>query len=48
MPNQKVLTIAKILVDKWFYVYGIPAQIHGDQGQCFENKIMKHFMPCMV
>ena len=24
-PNQKVLTIAKILVDKWFYVYGISA-----------------------
>ena len=24
IPNQKVLTIAKILVDKWFYVYGIP------------------------
>ena len=24
-PNQKALTIAKILVDKWFYVYGIPA-----------------------
>ena len=23
-PNQKVFTIAKILVDKWFYVYGIP------------------------
>ena len=23
-PNQKALTIAKILVDKWFYVYGIP------------------------
>ena len=22
-PNQKALTIAKILVDKWFYVYGI-------------------------
>ena len=21
---QKVLTIVKILVDKWFYVYGIP------------------------
>ena len=29
-PNQKVITIAKILVDKWFYVYGIPAQIHID------------------
>ena len=24
-PNQKALTIAKILVDKWFYIYGIPA-----------------------
>ena len=24
-PNQKALTIAKVLVDKWFYVYGIPA-----------------------
>ena len=23
--NQKALTIAKILVDKWFYIYGIPA-----------------------
>ena len=26
-PNQKVITIAKILVDKWFYVYGIPVCI---------------------
>ena len=41
-PNQKALTIAKILVDKWFYVYGIPAQIHNDQGWCFDNQIMKH------
>ena len=41
-PNQKALTIAKILVDKWFYVYGIPAQIHSDQGQCFDNQIMQH------
>ena len=41
-PNQKALTVAKILVDKWFYVYGIPTWIHSDQGPCFENKIMKH------
>ena len=26
-PNQKVITIVKLLVDKWFYVYGIPACI---------------------
>ena len=24
-PNQNAITIAKILVDRWFYVYGIPA-----------------------
>ena len=41
-PNQKVLTIAKILVDKWFYIYGIPTWMHSDQGQCFDNQIMKH------
>ena len=29
-PNQKALTIAKILVDKWFYMYGIPTLIHSD------------------
>ena len=38
--NQKALTIAKILVEKWFYVYGIPAQIHSDKGQSFENAII--------
>ena len=36
-PNQKVLTIAKILVDRWFYVYGIPTRIHSDQGRSFDN-----------
>ena len=31
-PNQKVLTMAKIIVDKWFYIYGIPLRIHSDKG----------------
>ena len=38
--NQKTLTIAKILVEKWFYVYGIPAHIHSNKGQSFENAII--------
>ena len=38
--NQKALTIAKILVEKWFYVYGIPACIHSDKGQSFENALI--------
>ena len=31
-PNQKALTVAKIIVDKWFYVCGIPLRIHSDKG----------------
>ena len=38
--NQKVLTITKILVEKWLYVYGIPAHIHSDKDQSFENAII--------
>ena len=39
-PNQKALTIARILVDKWFYVYGIPTCIHNNKS--FYNEIMPH------
>ena len=31
-PNQKALTMAKIILDKWFYIYGMPARIHSDKG----------------
>ena len=41
-PNQKAITVAKILVDKWFYTYGIPARIHSDKGRSFDNEIMSH------
>ena len=41
-PNQKAITIAKILVDKWFYTYGIPAHIHSNKGHSFDNEIMSH------
>ena len=41
-PNQKAITMAKIIVDKWFYIYGISARIHSDKGQSFENSILEH------
>ena len=41
-PNQKAITATKILVDKWFYVCGIPACIHSNKGLSFDNEIMSH------
>ena len=41
-PNHKVITVVKILVDKWFYVYSIPAHIHSDKGCSFDNEIISH------
>ena len=38
--NQKSLTVEKILVEKWFSMFGIPARIHSDQGRSFDNEII--------
>ena len=40
-PNQTVKTVAKVLVEKWFHVYGIPALIHSNQGHCFDSNMVK-------
>ena len=40
--NQKALMVTKILVDKWFNVYGIPSRIHSDLGRSFDNEIISN------
>ena len=40
-PNQTAKTVAKILVEKWFHVYGVPSGIHSEQGRCFDSNIIK-------
>ena len=39
--NQKALTVAKALVEKWFHTYGVPSHIHSDQGKSFDNDIIR-------
>ena len=41
-PNQQAETVAKTLVDKWYYTYGISSRIHSDQDKSFDNKIIHH------
>ena len=34
--------MANLIMDKWFYICGIPGQLHSDKGQSFENAIIEH------
>ena len=39
--DQKAPTVAKVLTEKWFYTYGVPLQLHSDQGRNFESGLIK-------
>ena len=38
--NQEAVTVAKVLVRKWFQHYRVPQRIHSDQGRNFESKLV--------
>uniref|UniRef100_A0A3B1KDF0 Gypsy retrotransposon integrase-like protein 1 n=1 Tax=Astyanax mexicanus TaxID=7994 RepID=A0A3B1KDF0_ASTMX len=42
VADQKASTVVRVLVEKWFYVYGVPKRIHSDQGRSFEGELLKH------
>lgn len=42
--NQKALTVARILVEKYFVHYGLPARIHSDQGRDFESRLIRELL----
>lgn len=39
--------MAKILVDKYFIHYGLPARIHSDQGRDFESRLIRELLMMM-
>lgn len=38
--DQSASTVAKVLVDCWFYRFGVPKRIHSDQGRNFESALI--------
>jgi len=41
IPNMEAITIATNLTDKFFLRFGIPEQLHSDQGKQFESQLLK-------
>lgn len=41
IPNQEATTVAKVLVEEVFSRFGIPLEIHSDQGRNFESSIFR-------
>ena len=38
--DQKATTVARVLVRDWFIRFGVPRQLHSDQGRNFESKVI--------
>ncbi|KAK3524702.1 hypothetical protein QTP86_000982 [Hemibagrus guttatus] len=39
--DQRAETVAQVLVIEWFYKFGVPSQIHSDQGRNFESSLVQ-------
>lgn len=40
--DQRASTVARLLTERWFYVYGVPKRIHSDQGRNFESELLRN------
>ena len=41
IPNKEAHTLAKVLMDKHFNIYGLPDQLHFDNGKEFVNNLWR-------
>jgi cleavage and polyadenylation specificity factor subunit 1 len=47
IPNQEASTITKTLVTNIFYRFGIPRELHSDQGRNFESHLLQEVLQCL-
>uniref|UniRef100_A0AAY4AM26 Gypsy retrotransposon integrase-like protein 1 n=1 Tax=Denticeps clupeoides TaxID=299321 RepID=A0AAY4AM26_9TELE len=45
--SQKSHVVAKVLMEKFFVHYGLPARIHSDQGRDFESRLIRDLLTLM-
>jgi hypothetical protein len=41
IPTQEASTVAEVLVDNFFCRFGIPRELHSDQGRNFESHLLE-------
>ena len=39
--DQRATTVAQVLMNEWFFKFGIPARLHSDQGRSFEGSVIQ-------
>ena len=48
LPNQEASTVAKKLVDEVFLQFGVPEQLHSDEGRKFEAQMITELHVCKL
>ena len=41
LPNQEAVTVTNVLVSQFFIRFGVPAELHSDQGRNFESLVFR-------
>lgn len=44
IPNQEASTISDMLIENWICRFGVPLEIHTDQGRNFESRLFQEIM----
>jgi len=44
IPNQEASTVANALVENFFCRFGVPMELHSDQGRNFESRLMQEVL----
>jgi transposase InsO family protein len=41
LPDQQAVTVAEVLVNQFFTRFGVPMELHSDQGRNFESETLR-------